>query len=248
MPKLRPLEAFCDNMADAHRLVLLCEAAANVRKRRMRLELREKVGETLGIAKRRWSELDCVESADLFIVTLPGSRMSRDDLKDRSPLLRQAIVAGCAATETYLADKVVERARLLVRRGETQSLGKIDMTLKAWVEVEAYTYRRRGITEKVIQPWVIREASTDPYKVGTLLSMVGVDAPFRELDKARSVPKGTTHAALTAVTARRNAIAHSGDRKGHGRARIDSPEVRSVLAVLESVVDAIESILGPSPT
>lgn len=244
-PKPTPLAAFEDNMADARGLVLLAEAATNLRVRRMRRELRERVGEAIRAPRKRWDDLDCVESGDLFIVVLPDSRVGRAQLQNQAPLLRQAIVAGCAATETFLADRVIERARRIVRaNGDLGRLTKIPMSVGDWGEVESYHYRRRGITECVIAPWVRERASTAPNIVGELLALVGVDEPHRKLDAARQVAKGTTKVDLERITERRNRIAHSGDRKGHGRASIGIDEVGDHLDRLESVVNAVENVLG----
>lgn len=244
-PKPTPLEAFEDNMADARGLVLLAEAATNLRARRMRRELRERVGEAIKAPRKRWDQLDCVESGDLFIVVLPDSRLGRQQLQNQAPLLRQAIVAGCAAAETYLADRVIERSRRIVRgNGDLGRLARIPMSVGDWGAVESYEYRRRGITECVIAPWVRERASTAPNVVGELLALVGVDRPHGQLDAARQMPKGTTEDDLQRVTDRRNRIAHSGDRKGHGRASIRLDEVREHLDCLHSIVAAIEKVLG----
>jgi hypothetical protein len=243
-PKLTPLAAFEDNMADARGLVLLAEAATNLRVRRMRRELRERVGEAIRAPKKRWDELDCVESEDLFIVVLPDSRLGRSALQNQAPLLRQAIVAGCAATETYLADRVVDRCRHTVRNGELGRIARIPMSVGDWDSVEKYTYRRRGITECVIAPWVRERASTAPNVVGEMLALVGIDKPLRKLDAARKVPIGTTETDLQRISERRNRIAHAGDRQGRGRATIGIDEVRSHLDGLESVVDAIDKVLS----
>lgn len=244
-PKPTPLEAFEHNMDDARSLVLFAEAVTNLRVRRMRKELRERVGEAIKAPKTRWGELDCVESGDLFIVVLPSSRVGRAQLQNRAPLLRQAIVAGCAATETYLADRVIDRCRRIIRmNGDLGRLARIPMTIREWDLVESYKYRRRGITECVIAPWVREHASTAPNIVGELLALVGLEKPHSKLDAARKVAKGTTEADLKQVTDRRNRIAHAGDRKGHGRAAITLDEVRAHLDALESIVSAIEDVLG----
>jgi hypothetical protein len=77
------LQAFNDNIADARQLVLLAEALRNKRTYRMRLEKRMRLGEALDIAKRKWDQLDCIESEDLFAVFPPGSRLSRNAFEDQ---------------------------------------------------------------------------------------------------------------------------------------------------------------------
>jgi hypothetical protein len=79
----------------------------------MRRELRERLGDALGIPKRHWQTLDCIESEDLFAIFKPGGAVDRDTVSEPRlrPLLRQALVAACAAVETFVADRVMERLR-----------------------------------------------------------------------------------------------------------------------------------------
>src|SRR5436190_723904 len=104
-------QAFDDNIADAEALVAVVRALRNRRVRRMRRELRERLGNALDLPKRDWDDLDCVESDDLFAVLKPGGRLDRNSISEPSlrPLLRQALVAACAAIETFVGDRVMER-------------------------------------------------------------------------------------------------------------------------------------------
>ena len=106
--KPTPYESFRNNMRDAEALLELALAFDNRRSRRMRAELRTKVGKALGYSQKEREELDCLESDDLFVVFLPNGKLSRSDFSDRHPLLRQSVVAACAALETYVADKAME--------------------------------------------------------------------------------------------------------------------------------------------
>ena len=47
-------------------------------------------------------------------VFFPGSSVQRTDFVDARPLLRQAVVAACAAFETYIGDKAMVSAGALV--------------------------------------------------------------------------------------------------------------------------------------
>lgn len=51
------LEAFEDNMKDAHHLVRLAEALTNQRAQRMRTEARDGVGDALPVPKQKWKVL-----------------------------------------------------------------------------------------------------------------------------------------------------------------------------------------------
>ena len=114
--KPKPLVAFEDNMADAERLVAYARALTNRRSRRLRLELREKLVAALSLRNRDRDNLDGLESDDLFVVFKPKARLARSDFADQAPLLRQALVAGCAAAETFLADWTTDRVRELIRQ------------------------------------------------------------------------------------------------------------------------------------
>ena len=57
-PKPTPLDVFEENISDAQRLVDLSNALLNGRKRRMRRELRESVGEAIGLPRKRRDGLD----------------------------------------------------------------------------------------------------------------------------------------------------------------------------------------------
>lgn len=243
--KPTPLEAFEANMEDAELLVALAEAFTNIRARRMRRELRHRLGDALKLPKRQWDQLDCVESGDVFVVLKPGGRFTRGDFANRAPMLRQALVAGCAATETFVADRVIAEVRELIRTGAElpTRLLAIPMDVGTWQAVESYKYRRRGITEQAIAPFLREHVSTAPSKIGEVLAIAGVDKPLRKLDAARHRLSGTTEADLARITDRRNRIAHEGDRRGYGRATIDVDEVRNDLAALREIVQAIDAVL-----
>jgi len=232
-------------MEDAHLLVDLAVALDNFRARRMRKELREKVGAAVGMPKAQWEKMDCIESDEFFLVLKPDSGWTRDHLQDRSPLLRQAVVAAAAAFETYLADRVIGRIREIMRDKDDfpSRLSKVAMTIEQWRSIEDYTYHWRGITEVVLQPHVREQASSAPSQVGTLMSMIGIDQWSKTLDSARHLKMGTTVKQLTELTDRRNRIAHEGDRRGHSRAPIDPEWVRSVLDNVENLAKTIESTL-----
>src|SRR5664280_3523096 len=102
--KLSPLEAFESNIADAEWLLQTARILENTRTRRMRRELRQKIGDALRINSRDKDLIDCVENGDVFMVFKPGSAAGRSHVKDLTPLRRQAIVAAAAALETYIAD------------------------------------------------------------------------------------------------------------------------------------------------
>lgn len=242
-----PLDTFNENLADAEFLVDLASLLQNKRSRRMRRELREGIGRILRLSAKESEKLDCVESDGFFVVLKPGSTLSREDLRDSRPLLRQALVAACAAVETYMFDKAMSLVGPLIRypNRTTSRLKALTMTVDDWQSVEHnYKRRRRGLREVVIKRELTELASTSPSKVGEMLSLLGVKNWARQVDHRRHVSPGDTVAMLQRITDRRNRIAHSADRAGRGRAPLTVEEVRQDLDQLRSIVNALEGILG----
>jgi hypothetical protein len=241
------LQAFETNLADAGHLVGIAQAMTNTRARRMRRELRDKVGEALRIPVKHRDSLDCLQSDHLFVTFMPGAGLSRNDFDDARPLLRQALVAACAAGETYVADRAMERVGpLLNTKQATPRLRGIRMDLGCWLEIDSrYDRKKWGLRGMVIEPHIRQEASTDPTKVGFILSLLGIESPMNRLDSVRGVSKGETKAFLERLTQRRNRIAHEGDRVGRGRAALTVGEVVDDLEQLTSVVEAIQRVTQP---
>jgi RiboL-PSP-HEPN len=246
--KPSPLAAFEANMADAHQLVRIAECLTNERVRRMRAEPRERIGAALGVGKRKRDQLDWLINQDVWLIFRPESTVRRADFDDQRPLLRQSLVAACAATETYLADKVMEQIGPLLYNGTaTPRLRKLTLDLGCWLEInQKYERKRWGLRSLIVEPYVRDQAGTAPNKVGEMLSLIGIEKPLKKLDQQRKVKGGETEALLKRITERRNRIAHTGDRQGRGRANLTIDEVNPDLAAHESVVHAIERLLEPT--
>jgi RiboL-PSP-HEPN len=241
-------QAFDDNMADAQKLVLFSEALLNKRTYKMRVEKRRRLGEALDIPKGKWDTLDCIESSDLFAVFPPGSRLDRDEFQDKSlrPLLRQALVAGCAALETFVGDRVMELWSGAVNAEERPTrLLQLPMTVDDWLRIERQYDRRRWGLRQVAELEVRRIASPAPAQIGIAFSIVGEKTLWKRVDGRRHVAKGKSEAALEALNKRRNKIAHEGDRVGVGRAAISAEEVDGDLTQLIDIVDAIDRETKP---
>ena len=81
----------------------------------MRQELRDRLGEALNVPQKRRTELECLQNKQVFVTFLPGHAEWRGRLGKASglgPLLRQAIVAACAAVETFCADRIMDAVQL----------------------------------------------------------------------------------------------------------------------------------------
>jgi hypothetical protein len=250
MPQVRiePFEVFEENLADAERLVAFARALLNVRRRRMRRELRDAVGDALGFRQREWDDLDCIESDDVFLVLKPGAGVDREWFQEAqlAPLLRQAIVAISAAVETYVGDKACAYASAALR-DRPERLRKLSITFGDLLEVED-SYTRRGWGHRKLLETHLREiASAASSQVGVVFSTVGRKVNWKTLDDARKVAKGATQSQLDELADRRNRIAHEADRKGSGKAAISIDEVEIMLANARSIVEALEDHLAEDP-
>jgi RiboL-PSP-HEPN len=241
--KLSARHAFNDNIADAETLVVIAKAMRNKRTRRMRRELRERLGSALGIPRKHWDHLDCIESEDIFAVFQPAASISRVDLDEPAlrPLLRQALVAACGALETFVGDRVMERVGSVLRAPEKPArLLGLPMTVGDWLQIEDTYERRRWGLREIIEFEVRRLASPSPSQIGISFGVVGERELWKRVDKRRNVARGSSERALERIYDRRNRIAHQGDRAGRGRAAISVREVEQDIACIVAIVDGLD--------
>jgi hypothetical protein len=128
-------------MNDAETLVSIAKLLENERINRMLAGLRSRIGSALRIPKAKHSALECLENQQVFITFKPGSAHLRGSLTRENfrPLLRQALVAGCAAVETYVADRTMELLGPVLRAKEKPPrLLELTMTVQQYLRVQSY--------------------------------------------------------------------------------------------------------------
>jgi hypothetical protein len=231
-------------MKDAETLVSIVKLLENERVNRMRAELRGRIGTALRIPRAKHAVLECLENSQVFVTFKPGSAHLKGSLTQENlrPLLRQALVAGCAAVETYVADRTMELLGSVLRAKEKPPrLLELTMTVQQYLKVQSYQRKNWGLRD-LIEDQVLLKASTSPSSIGVLMSMVGVPKVWASVDRKRGAAKGSSERALETITQRRNRIAHSGDRQGRGRAQITVSEVERDLACLVGIVDALDHV------
>ena len=243
--KLSPYEAFVRNIEDAKSLIRYANAFSNIRNRRMRQELRSRVGNALKVPVSQRDDMDCLESKGVFVVFKPGGGLTRNQFTDLQPLLRQSVVAACAALETYVADKAMEFVGNILRSGDLPTRMKsISLTIENWAEIQKYERHGWGI-RRIIEGHIRELSSTAPNNIGFVLSTIGVKDWSVRVDVARNVGKGTTVKELQEITERRNLIAHAADKKARSKtqALAKLEEVEGQITIIEGVADAIENVL-----
>lgn len=243
--KPRAREAFDLNILDAEMLVALAGMLRNQRRYAMRSELRERVGSALKIPKRRWDQMECIENEQVFITFKPGSAELRGKLTDENlrPLLRQALVAACAAVETFVADRVMElMSDALKATPVPPRLLELSMTVDAYLDIERRYERRAWGLRQIIEDEVRRRASPAPAQIGVLFALVDQRSLWKRVDQRRNTASGMSETTLQRIVSRRNVIAHTGDRKGRGRAAITLDELQQDLTAVADIVDALDRV------
>lgn len=155
-PKLTAREAFDLNLEDAEILVDLAKTLVNNRQRRMRREKRERLGDALSLPQKYWDELECLENDRVFVTFKPGHATLREKLQEPNlrPLLRQALVAACAAIETFCADRVMERySTAIASTPPPGGLLELSMTVGDYLAIqEKYEKRGWGLRREAVLP------------------------------------------------------------------------------------------------
>jgi len=235
-------------MADAELLLTLAQMLQNDRKRRMRSELRSKVGAALGIPKRSWPQIECLENKQVFVAFKPGAGNLASGLDEAAlrPLLRQAVVAACAAVETFVADRVIEHyGKAIKLEPVPPRLLGLTMTVDDWLRIDTIYTRRKWGLRQIVELEIREKSSPTPDVIGQLFSMVAVKDVFKRIDIRRKLDIGTMAKELDAIRLRRNKIAHEGDRAGRGRAGITVAEVEKYLRQVGSIIDGMDAVTKP---
>lgn len=241
-----PLTAFEQNIADAQRLVLLSETLRNGRKRRMRQERREAISNAVPTSKRDRELLEIAENDDLLIVFKPNASCAAKYFEESElrPLLRQAIVATAAAVESYVSEKAKGYvAGACKAEKPPRRLLDISLTIEDLLDIERTYKRRQWGHYGLIWTHLEQMASANPDAIGMTFSVVGKTGIWRKVDARRKVKPGESERQLRALAERRNLIAHTGDRRGGGKASIDASEVKAYLANARSIVESLEAVL-----
>lgn len=241
--KKSPIDAYKENVEDALWLVRHAEVLTHTNKNTMQSILRTSVGNTFHIPKKNQTNMDYIQNDEIILIFRDKTQYGRKDIANLQPLLRPAVVAVCAAFETYLADRVMTFVGPLLRsKNPSSRLKSIPLTAYDWMIIEQA--KNRGYAMRNIVERYIREnSSTAPKKVGELLSLIGVKNWTKALDSRRRLPPRTTESQLDALTDRRNRIAHAADRKGRSRNKLTINQARDYIAQVDSIVDALEGIL-----
>ncbi len=228
-----PLDVFADGMADAEALLACALALEGVGKGER--DLRGWIGNVLRMPGPEGARPGA-ENGEVA-VSSPVADVAGG--KARDPLLRQALLAGCLALETYVVTRALERVGISLMAGEPARYAHLEAR-----EVAIETKGRRWGMRPVLDAYIRETKRTAPERIGFILSCIGIRNWAGAVDEGRGVPPGTTVEELRELSRRRIRIAHAGDRNGRGRAAIEAGEVQRHLQGIRSIVEAIEELLS----
>ena len=244
--KAQAIVVFEQNIADAERLILLSETLKNERKRRMRHERREAISNAVKTSQRDRKLLDIAENDQILIVFKPNSLGLARHFEEGELrlLLRQAVVAIAAAVESYVAEKAKSYVPDACKaQPPPKRLLDIDLKIADLLDIER-TYQRRAWGHYgLIWRYIDLEASANPASIGKVFSVVGKTGLWKKVDGRRGVKPGESERQLDSLAKRRDRIAHTGDRRGGGKAAIDANEVGTYLRNAREIVEALEEVL-----
>jgi hypothetical protein len=116
----------------------------------------------------------------------------------------------------------------------------LTMTVEDYLFIDKKYQRRGWGLREVVELEVRKHASPAPSQIGELFGIVGEKNLMNRVDARRKVAKGSSASTLERIVERRNLIAHTGDRKGRGRAAISVDEVETDLKTIVSIVSALD--------
>lgn len=170
-------------------------------------------------------------------------------------LLRQAVVVGCTALESFFWDVLRENVLTIVRarkRGADESLKKLTFSLDDYLSLESYDnpdVRLQQIILKNFERGTLYDASS----IEKIANILTVKDFWSKVASKTGNPGNETKRHLNEIITRRNQIAHRADRPdenanspeeqdGHGLRAINYAWTNTRVATAKNVVSAASEI------
>ena len=183
---------------------------------------------------------------------IPHSLLMQDGLNF---LLRQAVVVGCTALESYFWDVLRENVLTIVRarrRGADESLRKLTLTLDDYLSMEGYQdpdIRLQQIILKNFERGTLYDASS----LEKIANILTVRDYWPKISGKCGMPEQDIKRQLGELVNRRNQVAHRADRPddaadppeeqdGHGLRAISYAWANTRIATAKNVVSASSEI------
>lgn len=153
-------------------------------------------------------------------VTVPSCLTSTKGLDF---LLRQAVVVGCSALESFVWDILRENALTVIKargRKADSSLKEVTLTLDDYLSLEGYTDPDERLKEIILKRFE-RGTLYDSSKIDEIMKILTVRDLWKEITEHSGLEAKTIRSQLTDLILRRNQIAHRADRPEDGDTSVE---------------------------
>lgn len=138
-------------------------------------------------------------------------------------LLRQAVVVGCTALESFFWDVLRENVLTIVRarkRGADDTLKKLTLTLDDYLSLESFENYDDRLKEIILKNFE-RGTLYDTSSIDRIARILTVTQFWPQISKKCGLSESEIHKQLSELIRRRNQVAHRADRPDE---RADPPE------------------------
>lgn len=170
-------------------------------------------------------------------------------------LLRQAVVVGCTAVESFFWDALRENVVTIVRarkRGADESLRKLTLTLDDFLSLDSYEDQDARLQQIILKNFE-RGTLYDPSSIDKIANVLTVTRFWPTVSQKMGIPESDIKRQLADLITRRNQIAHRADRPddsaqtpeetdGHGLRAINYAWAHSRVSTAKTVVSASAEI------
>lgn len=171
-------------------------------------------------------------------------------------LLRQAVVVGCTALESFFWDALRENVATIVRarkRGADESLRQITLTLDDFLSLESYNDPESRLQQLILKNFE-RGTLYDPSSIEKITNVLTVKKLWPSVAHKTGLPEKDIRRQLGELINRRNQVAHRADRPsdetssaeeidGHGLRAISYSWAQSRISTAKAVVSASSEII-----
>lgn len=171
-------------------------------------------------------------------------------------LLRQAVVVGCSALESFVWDILRENALTVIKargRKADSSLKEVTLTLDDYLSLEGYTDPDERLKEIILKRFE-RGTLYDSAKIDEIMKILTVKDLWKDITDHCGLDAKTIRSQLNDLILRRNQIAHRADRPEvgdtsvepdpHGLRPITHGWVNSRLTTAKTFVEAAAASVG----
>ena len=252
---MRAYDLAIQNFSVAEHLLQLHELFRGLQENKVDEPLRLAVCSCFGISEQtvlRHARNDQVVLVAKATAPIPPSLLVQDGINF---LLRQAVVVGCTALESFFWDALRENVLTIVRarrRRADESLKKITLSLDDYLSIEGYGDPDERLQQIILKNFE-RETLSNASSIEDIAKVLTVKDFWAKVAAKTGNPDNEIKRQIGEIIQRRNQIAHRADRPdenadppeeqdGHGLRAINYAWANTRVATAKNVVSAASEI------